>query len=97
MENLLNQTAILKSKTGQSGYGTPTYAEGIPIRVRWEGYIEQMKDENGQEITSNARIFTTVPVKPDDILIYEGEEWVVVKILSIPGIDGTIHHWEVFV
>lgn len=97
MEHLLNQTVILKPKQGQSGYGTPIYSDGYPVAVRWEDSIQIIKNKEGEEVVSNAKIFTLTPMKIDDILVYNEIEWPIIKVASIPGMDGSIHHWEVYV
>jgi hypothetical protein len=96
MEHLLNQPVILRLKTGKSGYGTSTYDEDIPINVRWEDKIKLVKNKDGEEITSSAFVLAMNPMRTDDILVHKEEEWPIQHVEEIPGFDGSIHHWEVY-
>jgi hypothetical protein len=97
MEDLLNQTVILKTKIDESGYGTPLYADGVPISVRWEDVIQQVKDKNGKEVTSFAMVFSLTLINPDDVLTHKGTDWPVVKVAEIVDGGGKIHHWEAYI
>jgi hypothetical protein len=90
----LNQTATWHRITGQDGYGEPTY-ESKTIPVRWEGVRRQVRDKEGREVVSEARVFCTAPVQPGDLLEYAGRKWPVITVASVPGLDGATNHREV--
>lgn len=96
IEGYLNQRAVWKRKTGQNEYGEPE-TSSKSIKVRWEGKRRLVRDNQGQEVVSEARVFCVEPVKPGDKLEYAGREWPVIAVSTIPGLDGNESHREVAV
>jgi len=92
----LNQTATWKRVVGQNMYGEPE-TEEKEIKVRWEGKRRLVRDNQGREVVSEARIFCVAPVKPGDILEHGGGEWPVIAVSTVPGLDGSESHREVAV
>ena len=92
----LNQTAVWKYVIGQNMYGEPE-TEEKEIRVRWEGKRRLVRDNEGREVVSEARVFCVEPVKPGDILEHGGREWPVIAVSTVPGLDGKESHREVAV
>ena len=56
-----------------------------------------MRDNEGREVVSEARVFCIEPVKPGDILKYEDRDWPVISVSIVPGLDGSESHREVAV
>ena len=96
IEGYLNQRAVWKRKTGSNEYGEPTTSSKT-ISVRWEGKRRLVRDNEGREIVSEARVFCTEAVKPGDLLEYQGREWPVIAVSTVPGLDGKESHREVAV
>jgi hypothetical protein len=96
IRNYLNQTATWKRVIGQNMYGEPE-TEEKEIKVRWEGKRRLVRDNEGREVVSEARVFCIEPVKPGDILKYEDRDWPVISVSIVPGLDGSESHREVAV
>ena len=96
IEGYLNQRAVWKRKTGQNEYGEPITKQKT-IKVRWEGKRRLVRDNEGREVVSEARVFCIEPVKPGDILKYEDRDWPVIAVSTVPGLDGSESHREVAV
>lgn len=96
IEGYLNQRAVWKRKTGSNEYGEPTTSSKT-ISVRWEGKRRLVRDNEGREVVSEARVFCIEPVKPGDILKYEDRDWPVIAVSTVPGLDGAENHREVAV
>ena len=92
----LNQTAIWKYVIDQNEYGEPEFGSK-EIRVRWEGKRRLVRDNEGREVVSEARVFCVEPVKPGDILEHGGREWSAIAVSIVPGLDGKESHREVAV
>ncbi len=92
----LNQTAIWKYVIGQNMYGEPE-TEEKEIKVRWEGKRRLVRDNEGREVVSEARVFCTEAVKPGDELEFDGRSWPVIAVSTVPGLDGAENHREVAV
>jgi len=91
----LNQTAIWHYTTGQMNeYGEPEFGSKT-IKVRWEGKRRLVRDNEGREVVSEARVFCTDHVKPGDELEYGGRRWPVIAVSTVPGLDGSENHREV--
>ena len=96
IEGYLNQRVVWKRKTGQNEYGEPVTKKKT-IKVRWEGKRRLVRDNEGREVVSEARVFCIEPVKPGDILKYEDRDWPVISVSIVPGLDGRENHREVAV
>ena len=96
IEGYLNQRAVWKRKTGSNEYGEPVTKQKT-IKVRWEGKRRLVRDNEGREVVSEARVFCVEPVKPGDILEHGGREWSVIAVSIVPGLDGSESHREVAV
>lgn len=96
IQNYLNQTATWHCATGQNEYGEPITSSKT-IKVRWEGKRRLVRDNQGREVVSEARVFCMEPVKPGDILEHGGREWPVIAVSTVPGLDGAENHREVAV
>jgi hypothetical protein len=93
IEGYLNQRVVWKRKTGQNEYGEPE-TSSKSIKVRWDGKRRLVRDNEGREVVSEARVFCVEPVKPGDILEHGGREWPVIAVSTIPGLDGIDSHRE---
>jgi len=74
-------------------YGEPQTSSKT-IKVRWEGKRRLVRDNQGREVVSEARVFCVEPVKPGDILEHGGGEWPVIAVSTVPGLDGSESHRE---
>ena len=94
IEAYLNQTATWYYVTGYDDYNKPiTGSKTIP--VRWEGKRRLVRDKEGNEVISEARVFCMANVKTGDRLEYVGRQWPVIAVSTIPGLDGMESHREV--
>ena len=94
IKDYLNQTATWHYTTGQMNeYGEPSTSSKT-IKVRWEGKRRLVRNNEGREIVSEARVFCTEAVKPGDRLEYGGREWPVIAVSTVPGLDGKENHRE---
>ena len=96
IEYFINQTAIWKKVVGQNMYAEPQ-TESKEIKVRWEGKRRLVRDNQGREVVSEARVFCIDPVKPGDRLEYGGREWTVIAVSTVPDLNGKEAHREVAV
>lgn len=96
IKGYLNQTATWHYTTGLNEYGEPSTSSKT-INVRWEGKRRMVRDKEGREVVSEARVFCTEAVKPGDELEYDGRRWPVIAVSTVPGLDGKEAHIEVAV
>ena len=96
IEGYLNQRAVWKRITSQNEYGEPTFSSKT-ISVRWEGKRRLVRDNEGREVVSEARVFCVDPIQPEDLLKYAGREWPVITVSTVPGLDGSEQFREVAV
>ena len=84
----LNQTAIWHYTTGQMNeYGEPS-TSSKSIKVRWEGKRRLVRNDEGREVVSEARVFCIEPVKPGDELEFDGRRWPVLAVSTVPDLSG---------
>lgn len=96
IQDYLNQTATWHYVTGQNEFGEPT-TDSKTINCRWEGKRRLVRDKDGQEVVSEARVFCVEAIKPGDELEYDGRSWPVIAVSVVPGLDGAESHKEVAV
>ena len=94
IDGYLNQRAVWKRVVGQNMYGEPETKQKT-IKVRWEGKRRLVRDNQGQEVVSEARVFCSEAVKPGDELEFDGRSWPVIAVSVVPGLDGAVSHREV--
>jgi len=94
IKDYLNQTATWHYVTGLNEYGEPS-TSSKSIKVRWEGKRRLVRDNEGREVVSEARVFCTESVKPGDELGIDGRRWPVIAVSTVPGLDGKEAYREV--
>lgn len=92
----LNQTATLKTVTGYNGYEEPTMTSST-IAVRWEAKRCLVRNAQGQNVVSEARVFTEAVVNPGDRLTYGGRDWITIAVSEVPDLDGVVRFREIAV
>lgn len=92
----LNQTVVWRRQVGIDAYGRPEW-ETKTIPARWEGKRQLVRNVEGREVVSEARMFCLAPVQPGDELEYEGRTWTAIAVATIPRLDGSESHREVAV
>lgn len=97
IESTLNQSAQWKKKTGQNAYTEPIFADAVDIQVRWEGGLRKVKDRQGNEVISQAKVFCVEIINPADVLVYGGRECEVINYTEHFDLDGEYSHREVYV
>lgn len=86
----LAQTATWRRRTGQDGYGVPTFAADASIACRWEWKRRLVRSLTGDEIVSEARVFTRDAVNAGDVLVDPaGRAWAVISASPQYGLDGS--------
>jgi hypothetical protein len=94
IQDYINQTATWHYTTGQlNEYGEPAFGSKS-IKVRWEGKRRLVRDNEGREVVSEARVFCIEAVKPGDELEFGGRRWPVIAVSTVPGLDGIDSHRE---
>ncbi len=96
IEGYLNQRAVWKRTIGSNEYGEPVTKQKT-IKVRWEGKRRLVRDNEGREVVSEARVFCVEAVKPGDELEFDGRRWPVIAVSTVPDLYGKEAHREVAV
>lgn len=96
IEGYLNQTAKHKTMTSADGY-PPQPGTGTDILCRWEGKRRLVRNAQGVEVVSEARVFCVDNVNPGDVLEYGGRDWPVIAVSEVVGLDGKTMFREVAV
>ncbi|MFO7253133.1 MAG: hypothetical protein DIU60_020535 [Actinomycetes bacterium] len=96
IEAYLRQKAIWRQMVAEDGY-PPQPGPGTEIRVRWEAKRRLVRNQQGDEVVSEARVFCIEPVQPGDVLEFDGRQWPVIAVSETPGLDGKARFREVAV
>ena len=84
----LNQNARWKKLISKDGYPPQPEEPGTEIKVRWEAKRRLVRNAQGVEVVSEARVFCVEDIKPGDVLEYGGRDWPVIAVSETPGLDG---------
>lgn len=88
-------TVTWRRKTGSDPYEGDTYQDQT-IQVRWEADRALVRSPTGDEVVSEARVFTADPVATGDVLIGEDlRPWPVIGTSRIQDLHGRTSHYEV--
>jgi len=96
IKDYLNQTAKWKEMTSSDGY-PPQPGTGTEIKVRWEDKRRLVRNAQGVEVVSEARVFCVEDIKPGDVLEWQGRDWPVIAVSMVPSLDGKMVFYEVAV
>lgn len=94
----MNQDAVYRELTGHDGYGRPTYAPDIPLKVRWQFKQRLVMAANGKEVVSEADVWTPLSITPkaDDVFVYRGKSYTVLNASEKVSIYGEESHWKLY-
>jgi hypothetical protein len=53
-----------------------------------------VRNSNGETVNSEATCYTKIRVRPDDIITFDGINWVVIGAQEIRDINGIVSHYE---
>jgi len=90
LSNYVNQNVTLKTRTGQNEYNEPTYTTST-IKGRFIYKRELFRLENGEEVLSNAILYTMATVSEGDNITSDSKDWVVRSVypgVKLNGIKG---------
>lgn len=86
----LAQTATWRRRTGQDEYGQPSFATDATIACRWEWKRRVVRSLAGDEVVSEARVFTRDTVLAGDVLVDPaGRAWTVITTSPQYALDGS--------
>lgn len=94
IEEYLNQTVTLKTKGVVNSYNEPTYSS-VSIKARFEYKRRMTRNALGETIVSLATCYTNIQVKPDDLIVFDGVDWVVLTVANVVDLFGNSSHYEV--
>lgn len=93
IEAYLNQNITLKSVTSVNEYNEPVFTTST-IKARFEYDRTMVKNEKGEEVVSEAMLFTTNTIKADDVISYDGKDFPIISVANIVGLEGNLSHYE---
>lgn len=95
MNHYFNQDISWGKVVGRNAYAEPIF-EWKEIKGRWQDKIEIVRDKEGREVTSVAKVFCTETVQADDVLKYRDKEWFIIAVSTMTKLDGSTNHLEVY-
>ncbi len=85
----LNQSATWKTVASVNEYNEPTFTN-TTITCRMEYKRQMVRDAQGQEVVSEATLYTTSAVLPGDVITYSSRDWSVLTVADEAELDGSI-------
>jgi hypothetical protein len=85
------------ARTGQNARGDAILAAAQPLQVRWEDVQRLVKNQRGEEVMSQARVFAKSEIRVGDEVVREGIRYQVLSGGRIQSPFGATSHWEIYV
>lgn len=79
---------------GYNEYGEPVTSEKM-IPCRFEMRRKLVRDKTGNQVVSEATMYCIEPVNPEDRIVYNSKEYIVITVSEIVDLDGNIVYYEV--
>ena len=89
-----NQSITLKTRSSVNAYNEATYSSST-IKGRFEYNNKFVRNDKGEEIHSNATLYTEATVTNGDVITYDSRDWQVIDIVRNFNLDGAIEFYEV--
>lgn len=90
-----NQTVSHKAKASVNSYNEPTYSTAADIKCRLEFKRKLVRDKHGQEVISEATLYTETAITPDDVITHSSIDWTVIAVEAHADLGGTVQYYEV--
>jgi len=99
VNNFLNQSVTIKAKSGFTLEGKPNLGSGTGIMARFQDKQTKLFDDKGVEYLTDAEIWVkpTQTINLEDVIVYGGVNYKVVRIDTKRDLDGQIHHKKALV
>jgi hypothetical protein len=94
LSSYCNQSITLKTKASINVYNEATYTTST-IRCRFEYKRKLVVNKKGEQVISEARVFTKTAVNVDDVITYDSKDWNVVAVANMVDISGNVVGYEV--
>ena len=88
LKDYLNQTITRKTISSVNGYNEKTYSTGT-ITGRFIYKREKIRTAEGEEITSNAIVYSVIAISEGDVITYDNKDWVVRFVYPHIFLDGS--------
>lgn len=81
ISSYLTKTATLKIPGGVNRNGEPENEVEQEIRVRWEGRRSLVRDAQGNQVVSEAKLYTDSPVPVGSVIVaVDGSQWTAISV-----------------
>ena len=90
-----NQSVTYRPYQGAAAYGGPVYGGEQELRCRVENSRRWVPDSTGELVPSEAVIYITLAIHPQDQFLLGGRWRPVLQVTEAVGLDGRTDHWEV--
>lgn len=92
VKRFFREAAQHAALTGSNSYTGDTFATATDIQVRWFTENELIRNSDGQEVTTAARISTTANVGLGDRITRDGTDWHIVQLRVNRDTKGNFSH-----
>jgi hypothetical protein len=89
-----NQNITLKSKASVNEYNESTYTTST-IKGRFEYNRKLVRNAQGEQVISEAMLYSITAIKLDDVITYDSIDWNVISVANVVDLGGAISHYEV--
>lgn len=99
INSYLNQTVVLKAKAGFDVEGKPSLGAGSNIQARFQDSKKRLVNNQGNEFITDAEVWLkpNQTIALEDVIIYGGVNYKVVKIETKRWVNGKINHKKAMV
>ena len=93
LSNYANQSLTLKTKASVNEYNESVYTSST-IKARFQYERKLVRNENGENVFSNANIYTKASIKEDDVIVFDGKEWTIMFVSNHYDLNGNLSFYK---
>ena len=89
LNNYTNQTVTWKSRSSVNAYNEPTYSSSS-IKARFIYKRDIVRLATGEEVVSDAIIYTTSAIQEGDVIVRDSKDWTIRKVYPHISLSGNV-------
>jgi hypothetical protein len=93
ISNYTNQAVTHKAKSSVNEYNETTYTSSS-IKARFQYKRQLVRDKKGEQVISEAEIYTETAINVDDVITFDSRDWTIRNVLNMYDLDGSILYYK---
>jgi len=97
LSHLYRSTIVVKTISGVDFYNKPTISSTANVTCYIKEGIKVVKNKEGKEVVSSARIHTDVAIDDNSLIVLNGQDREILFVATLRDLQGNIDHYETYI